>query len=286
MQEPLSFLVEVAADAGAIMMQHWQQKVPRFRKADRTIVTEVDLEISRMVARRVREEWPDAGLFSEETRQESSQISGRHGFIIDELDGTQAYADQRGGFTFQGAYYNREREVPVAVIFDPLNQVLVYAIRGEGVYAEREGKRNRITPRYPVAWEGIRFAHHRHYMTPTYQRLYQQLKVSPERIVATGGIGSKVLDFALGRVDALVSFSRHIQPWDWAPGRLILEELGFSVSHLDGSPLALAPCKPGDPLGYLVCPLVYALRMQTELRALTPHLARYQALRPDSVTMY
>ena len=54
---------------------------------------------------------------------------------------------------------------------------------------------------------------------------------------------------ACGRLDGYVELS--LQPWDYAAGRLLVEEAGGRVTAPDGSPLSLcvraAPCWP--PMG-------------------------------------
>jgi fructose-1,6-bisphosphatase/inositol monophosphatase family enzyme len=102
--------------------------------------------------------------------------------------------------------------------------------------------------------------------------MYDRLGVAPDRIVPTGSIGSKGIAFAAGEVDALVSLHPHVGPWDWAPGKVILEEIGFQVSHLTGQPLTLG----GDALaaGYLVCPREHEARFVQGLGWLHDRLRR------------
>lgn len=271
MREKLTFIQTLALDAGDIMLQHWKRKIATFQKADLTIVTEVDLKISSMVVSRVREQWPGYGLLTEETCQAFGGES--QGFIVDELDGTHAYANRRPGFTFQAAYYDSDNHAQIGVIYDPLRRLMLYAVRGEGVFLETDGHRSRLTPCFHAQWEKLRFANHRQFSSDTYRKLYARLGLSSEQIVSTGSIGSKVIDFVLGRVDALVSLNRHVGAWDWAPGKVILEELGFVVSHLGGEELQIEVPHPATPFGYLVCPRQHEQRLRSELRWITDRLA-------------
>jgi myo-inositol-1(or 4)-monophosphatase len=53
--------------------------------------------------------------------------------------------------------------------------------------------------------------------------------------------GAAALDLcylSAGRVDAY--YERGLNPWDWAAGRLIVEEAGGVVADLDGDPHGLA----------------------------------------------
>jgi myo-inositol-1(or 4)-monophosphatase len=52
-----------------------------------------------------------------------------------------------------------------------------------------------------------------------------------------GGAGSLELAWlAAGRIDAWAQ--PNVDPWDWLPGRLLVEEAGGRTAVLDGRPLA------------------------------------------------
>ena len=272
MQEMLSFLQQLARDAGRIMLDHLGRPVTVYRKADETAVTQVDLEISALVCERVRHRYPDLYLLTEETKGQS--IQGERGLIIDELDGTNSYLRRQSGFAFQAAYYDNYGEIKLALIYDPQRDLMVHAIKGEGVFLHALEKTLRIQPPDLRRWQYLRFAHHRHHMPRTFRRLYDQLGVAPEQIVATGCISNKVIAFVLGQVDALIALNRFIPPWDWAPGRLILQELGYTLTHLNGQPVGFDD-RPGDsPFGYLVAPARHLPRLLSELTWIQRRLNR------------
>ncbi|MEM6806039.1 MAG: inositol monophosphatase family protein, partial [Bacteroidota bacterium] len=156
------------------------------------------------------------------------------------------------GFTFQCAYYDQFDQLKIGVIYDPLRDVMVYAIKGEGVYWLTQNQKQKIPAWNTKAWEELRYANHRKYMTGTIRRMYESLGVEESQIIPTGGIGSKCIDFVEGKVDVLISLNRAIGAWDWAPGKVILEELGWKLCHLTGEELEINKADKG--FGYLVCP--------------------------------
>lgn len=251
MHEKLEFLCSLARMAGSIMLRHWGGEIHAFEKSDGSIVTEVDLEISRRVCASIQKQYPDCSLLTEETRGKLLYPQ-RCGFIIDELDGTHGYFKGKSGFTFQCAYYEKYDQLMIGLIYDPLRDVLVYGIRGEGVFWETQNKKLKISHAPKLAWEELRYANHRRYMTGTLKRMYESLGAREEQIIPTGGIGSKAIDFVEGKVDVLISLNRSIGAWDWAPGKVILEELGYKLCHLTGEELEVD--QNGKAFGYLVCP--------------------------------
>ena len=100
------FLENLARDAGKLMMDYWQKDVDVYQKADQTIVTEVDLQISKIVCDRISKAYPESALLTEETHKDL-YFPKETGFIIDELDCTFSFANGRSGFNFQCAYYEK-----------------------------------------------------------------------------------------------------------------------------------------------------------------------------------
>ncbi|MDX1909622.1 MAG: inositol monophosphatase family protein [Bacteroidia bacterium] len=272
MGKELSGMQEMAREAGKLMRQGWGRDLRVYQKADQTVVTEVDLAISRLVCEAVQAEWPGYGLLTEETAATNTLYLPK-GFIVDELDGTFAYVNRRPGSTFQCAYYEHD-QVLIGLIYDPIRDLMLYAEAGMGVYMQTGAHVSRLEPRTPAPWSQLRFAHHRTYMTDTYRRVYASLGVQADNIIPTGSIGSKSLDFALDKVDCLVSLHRHIGAWDWAPGKVILEELGYAVSHLAGGALDIRASAFDQGFGYLVCPAPYKPRLEQSLSWLTDKLSR------------
>ncbi len=261
------FLKALAHDAGSIMMARRGKVLDIFRKPDRSIVTEVDLAISKMVQERVAAFAPHWGLITEETCQGHCPEQ-EIGLIVDELDGTHGYVQGRGGFTFQCAFHLGSNLL-VAMIHDPLANRYVWAVRGQGVWLEDQGQVQAVQPLQKREWRSLRFANHRHYMTDTLRKMYAMMGVRPDNIIPTGGIGSKVIDFVMGKVDVLVALNRNVKPWDWAPGMLVMEELGYAFSHLTGTPVHLFAEPSVLDFGYIACPKEHWNRFLRELSWIT-----------------
>ncbi|MEZ4775876.1 MAG: inositol monophosphatase family protein [Bacteroidia bacterium] len=273
MREKLDFLKDIAKKAGAVMMASWERDVAVFQKPDNTIVTSVDLEISQIVCRSILDVYPDSALLTEETSGKLLYPK-RTGFIVDELDGTYSYSIKRPGFTFQCAYYENFDQLNIGLIYDPLRDLMVYSLKGEGVWLEEAGQIEKLVSIGKKPWLSLRFGHHRTYMTQTHRKMYSLMGVKAENIVPTGSIGSKTIDFALGKIDAIIALNRVVSPWDWAPGKAILEELGYHFSHLTGEEVMLR--YPGNfvGFGYLVCPPEHLEKFRRELHWIIRRVSR------------
>lgn len=264
MIKKLDFLKNIAKKAGEVMMASWEKEVTVFQKPDNTIVTSVDLEISQMVCRTILDVYPESALLTEETSGKLLYPK-RTGFIVDELDGTYSYSIKRPGFTFQCAYYENYDQLAIGLIYDPLRDLMVYSLKGEGVWIEQVGQSKKRVYMEKKPWLNLRFGHHRTYMTQTHKKMYSLMGVKADNIVSTGSIGSKTIDFALGKIDVIIALNRVVSPWDWAPGKAILEELGYNFSHLTGEAVMLRYPGNFSGFGYLVCPPEHLEKFHKEL---------------------
>jgi myo-inositol-1(or 4)-monophosphatase len=275
MRSKRNFLEELARDAGKLMLENWQKDVDIYEKADQTIVTEVDLQISKLVCDRIKESYPESAILTEETHKEL-YFPKETGFIIDELDGTFSFANGRSGFNFQCAYYEDYGDLQIGLIYDPLEDIVLSAIKDEGVILNKRGVKTKIEPFPHKKWEDLRFGHHRIFMSNTHKIMYQRMGVTEEQIISTGSVGSKVIDLVQGNFEVLIALNRKIAAWDWAPGKVIIEELNYCLYHLTGQEVELSDPREENPytFGYLACPVDHLPRFQKELKWISDKLTR------------
>ncbi|MCB0853274.1 MAG: hypothetical protein KDD63_13710, partial [Bacteroidetes bacterium] len=125
-------------------------------------------------------------------------------------------------------------------------------------------------------WDDLRYGHHRIFMSDTHKLMYDKMGVSEDQIVSTGSIGSKVIDLIKGQFEVLIALNRKVAAWDWAPGKVIIEELGYCLYHLTGEEVKLTDPREENihTFGYLACPREHLPRFQEELRWISDKLNR------------
>lgn len=91
----LENLVAIAEEAGRCALDYFEQRstLPVTSKAHLNLVTEADRAVEKLIARRLRETFPEDGIFGEEGENEPGQ-SGRI-WVVDPIDGTFNFV--RGG---------------------------------------------------------------------------------------------------------------------------------------------------------------------------------------------
>lgn len=252
-----------ARSAGAIMRNYWKKPVAIKRKPDNTLVSEVDLRISSFLIQQVQKSYPKHGLLSEESFH-NFRPSGR-GFIVDELDGTKTYLSGKEGFTFQMAYFEDYDQILIGLIYDPIKDLMVWGMQGGEVFKSQNGFISKVERPIQKEIGQLKYGHHRHRYNLTLWNIYQSLSVQPKQIVPSGSIGSKAMKLLLGDFDVIIGPHRHIPVWDWAAGKVLAENLGFSICHFNGQELHPSELRTPHPFGYLICPKEHKTHLVEQL---------------------
>lgn len=144
LRELLDFSVEIARDAGRITSRYFGQKFGTYQKANKTLVTDADLEAEAYLRRMIGERFPDDAILGEEDGA-SEGTSGRR-WIVDPIDGTYSFVH---GVPLYGVLVGVEieGEPTVGVIEIPALGETVYAARGLGCFLNGEPARVSTTER-------------------------------------------------------------------------------------------------------------------------------------------
>jgi fructose-1,6-bisphosphatase/inositol monophosphatase family enzyme len=249
----LAHLREQALEAGDIMRHFFRNPSCKvYLKPDGSKVTDADLTVSKMLLKRAAA-FPDILLYSEETNPKPRIKPGKNYFVIDELDGTAYFADGVTGFAHLAAYYDAEEGFANGVLYYPLEDVLLYAVKGQGAFLERGGERIRLETPPARDWHELRFFHPLRYLGDKYKVLFDKMGITESRVFYPAGI-LRAIEFAEGKLDAAVLLYPYISPWDLAAEKAFLQELGFVYCYLNGQDVPLTDNRNNNNAGYLICP--------------------------------
>ena len=93
--EPLhkhhQLLCEAVREAGEVALAMYRSGVDSWDKSDGTPVSEADLVVDELLARKLRSATPDFGWLSEETAREDVSHATPMVWVVDPIDGTSAF---------------------------------------------------------------------------------------------------------------------------------------------------------------------------------------------------
>jgi len=219
---------------------------PRFRslaagevmeKNPGDLVTVADREAEDLITARLTAAYPDAVVLGEEAFAADHALMDRyvvaeHAFTVDPVDGTKNFVHGSPDHAVMVAETVAGQTVR-AWIWQPEHQVSWVAERGAGTW--RDGERMHTTPlteeRDP---EGV---------TSMWAMRDQRLGDLPAMRLSWVCCGVDYPRLIEGAADYIV-YSRS-NPWDHAPGSLLVTEAGGTVGHPDGSPYGPRSLRPG-----------------------------------------
>ncbi len=217
----LALISAAAREGGEIAMRYFGQRPDVWMKPGSSPVSEADIAVDLFLKETLRAARPDYGWLSEETADTPERLDTRRVFIVDPIDGTRAFIDDREMWC-----------VSIAVVEDgrPLTGVLACPAMGEfytasiGGGAVLDGRRLSIdpSPRDPAIAgpKPLVEAAKRHFPT------MRSVPYIPS-------LAYRIAMVASGRIDAtFVKPKSH--DWDLAAADLILSEAGGSVRERSG----------------------------------------------------
>jgi myo-inositol-1(or 4)-monophosphatase len=246
MQPTLSYVENLARQAGAILRAGYDKEHQVGYKGVIDLVTEVDHQSEKFLLGEVQKDFPGHHIFSEE----SGVILGNDEQIwyIDPLDGTVNYAHHIPIFCVSIAYASRG-SLTLGAVYDPMRDEMFLAERDQGAFLNgralrassvTELQRSLLVTGFPYnAWD-----------TP--QDNFANFVKFGKLSQGVRRLGSAALDLcyvAAGRFDGFWEMA--LNPWDVAAGGLIAEEAGASVTSVTGAadyisvPQSVLACAPG-----------------------------------------
>lgn len=193
-------------------------------------VSAADAAAERTIVEGLTTALPDDGILGEEGEGQREGTSGRT-WVIDPLDGTVNFLYGQPLWCVSIACVDAEGVLAGAVVHPPAGEVLSAARGGGAWLGERPLTVNR-TPELARALVATGFSYRPEVRAAWGQAVAELLP--GVRDVRRGGAAALDLAWvAAGRFDGYVEFG--LKPWDWAAGRLLIEEAGGLVTEVSHS---------------------------------------------------
>lgn len=126
---------KIAVVAGIEIMKIYEDETLFFveYKSDSSPLTAADKAANEVITGKLREEFPDYAILSEEEKDTKDRLENDYCFVVDPLDGTKEFIKRNGQFTVNIALSYKHKTV-MGVIYVPATKELYYASQGNGAY--------------------------------------------------------------------------------------------------------------------------------------------------------
>ncbi|MGY3748463.1 inositol monophosphatase family protein [Vagococcus salmoninarum] len=228
MAEEIKSWIYEAAESIKIKLQSPLIVEEKSNHAD--LVTNVDKETEAFFVKKIRENYPDDQILGEEgLGDEVTDFKGRV-WIIDPIDGTLNFVKQQDNFCTMLAVFE-DGVGQLGFIYEIMRDELVWGGRGIGVHLNDEPLKE---PENIGIKEGIISVNTAMFLKDKFQTQNFSMEALAVRMTGCAGIGFKEL--LKGNQNAYISY---LQPWDYAPGKVLSDELGIELADLRGEALDL-----------------------------------------------
>ncbi len=226
----LSASVEIAREAGALLLRFLERRVAVEYKGEYDLVTEADRASERLVVERLRARFPSHSIVAEEGGGVDG--GGDHVWYVDPLDGTTNFAHGFPIFCVSLALEQRG-EMVAGVVYDPVRDEMFTAEKGAGAWLNNRRLQVSRVSRLAESLLATGFpSHRRHRDINVY--FYHQTAMLAHGVRRAGSAALDLCSVAAGRLEGFWEF--HLNPWDLAAGLLLVAEAGGRSSDLRGAP--------------------------------------------------
>ncbi len=197
------------------------------------LVTEYDKNIQEQLESGLKKIFPEAKFIGEEGSKDELTSDG-YAFVVDPIDGTTNFIKDYHHSAISVALL-KGKEAVAGVVYNPYLDEIFYAIKGQGAFCN--SKKIRVSSQ-PISNALVLFGSSPYDKT-LFKRTIEILSEYFYKALDIRRSGSAALDLcsvACGRAE--VYFELQVSPWDFAAGKLIVEEAGGVVTTLDGTPLS------------------------------------------------
>ncbi len=246
-QALLELAADLAAQAGAAILDIQARGFAVKSKEDRSVVTEADHAAEAIIVAGLRAAHPEIPVIAEEEVAAGRVTAASACFwLVDPLDGTREFAGGGNDFAVNIGLVRDERVV-LGAVGVPSTGEMFGGIVGQGAWKRQNGRQTPVIAREPPA-EGLTVLASRHHGDQ--ETLNAFLK--GRRVARQMNFGSslKFCRLAEGVADLYPRFGRTME-WDTCAPQAVLEAAGGVVLTLDGQPLRYG--KPGWENPHFIC---------------------------------
>lgn len=233
----LNFAIQVAREAGNVLVDRLGRAVQVSNKGAIDLVTEADLASEKLIIERIRSHYPRHAILAEESGASEENPANPRGsewrWIIDPLDGTTNYAHGYPCFCVSIGV-ERAGQLELGVVYDPMRNEMFAAERGQGATLNERPIRVSQVEELGRAMVCTGFPYNVR-ERPDFARDFTNFTMEAQAVRRDGSAALDLAYVACGRFDGF--WEDGLNPWDVAAGVLLIEEAGGKVTNFDGASL-------------------------------------------------
>ena len=223
-------LIDTFLHAGKVSLELRNRGLTKEIKSDNTPVSNGDIEVNKIITKKINELTPHIPIVSEETSDNKSIKNLNDFWLIDPIDGTYDYINNLDEFTINaGLIINKQ---PVAgLIYAPAKKRMFYSYGNTFAFELIDGKPVKLNKKNNFDKNKIKFVSYSKKIKPEIEKIHKELNVKKYVRMKSS---LKFCVIASGEFDGYVAEPRACE-WDIAAGHAILKHAGGKVTDFEGN---------------------------------------------------
>ena len=229
LKEIVENLIDTFLYAGKVSIELRKKGLTKEIKSDDTPVSNGDLEVNRIITKKINQLTPNIPIISEETSDNKTNSDLNDFWLIDPIDGTYDYINDLDEFTINaGLIINKK---PVAgLIYAPAKKRMFYSYGKQLSFELIDKKSFKLDCTKNFNKDEIKFVTYSNKIKPEIEVIHKKLNVKNYVRMKSS---LKFCVIATGEYDGYVAEARACE-WDIAAGHAILKNAGGQVTDFDG----------------------------------------------------
>ena len=223
-------LIDTFLIAGGVSIKLREKGLNKEIKSDNTPVSNGDLEVNKIITKKLLELTPNIPIVSEETSHNKSKTDLKNFWLVDPIDGTYDYINDGEEFTINaGLILNGKASA--GLINVPAKKRMFYSFTKDQSYEFTSNKTIKLDCKKITPKNSIKVVSYSNKLKPEIEKIHNDLGVT-EHVRMKSSL--KFCVIASGEFDGYVAEPRACE-WDIAAGHAILENAGGLVTDFDGN---------------------------------------------------
>ena len=221
-------LIQTFLDAGKISIDLRKKGLTKEIKSDNTPVSNGDLEVNKILSKKILSLTPNIPIVSEETSENKSKNNLENFWLIDPIDGTYDYINDLDEFTINAGLIIQKKPV-AGLIYAPAKNRMFYSYGDDFSFELINGEPIKLDNSKNFDKNEIKFVSYSNKIKPEINKIYKKLNVKKYVRMKSS---LKFCVIAAGEYDGYVAEPRASE-WDIAAGHAILKHSGVSVTDFN-----------------------------------------------------
>mgnify|MGYP001401909324 CR=1 FL=1 len=223
-------LIDTFLKAGEVSLELRKKGLTKSIKSDNTPVSNGDLEVNKIITKKIAELTPTIPIVSEEA-SENKSINGLKDFwLIDPIDGTYDYINDLDEFTINAGLIIDKKPI-AGLIYAPAKNRMFYSYGKNLAFELKDGEEKKLGSSKNFNKDFIKFVHYSDKIKPEILEVHKRFNV--KKFVRMKS-SLKFCVIAAGEFDGYVAEPRACE-WDIAAGHAILNHAGGKVTDFDNN---------------------------------------------------